>query len=209
MNTPPASDPVPPLSASALLEWEAHAESVLRGVAHALNNRASSLSALMALCLEPDYTPHATRTQLASELERLREVTAIVRAIGVPKGDIEAFDPADAAQAAAAVIAVHAALRDRLVTINAAAPPVRAHRWMFVRALVALAGRAAAADRHAPVTLDLTEHGGWVRVTVSGSHPGRSAYIDEIAVALGGESLSDAPGFRLPSLATLRQREGR
>ena len=209
-NTPPTGHPIPALSAEALLEWDGHVESVLRGVAHALNNRAASLSALMALVVEPDYTPQTTSGMLATEVDRLHEIVAVVRAVGAPKGDVEAFDPADASRSARAVLALHAALRDRAVTINAAAPPVRAMRWMFVRALIVLAGRAAMADRRAPVTIDLTEQDGWVHATASGSTAaGRSAYLDQVAVALGGELLPGSAGFRLPSLATLRQREGR
>lgn len=209
-NTPPTDDPIPPLSAEALLEWDGHVESVMRGVAHALNNRAASLSALMALVMEPDYTPGTTQSMLSTEVARLHEIVGVVRAVGAPKGDLEAFEPGDAAKSASAVLALHAALRDRTVTINAAVPPVRAHRWMFVRALIVLAGRVAVADRRAPITLHLTEADGWVRVTAESSTAvGRSAYLEEIAVALGGEPLDGAAGFRMPTLATLRRREGR
>jgi hypothetical protein len=209
-NTPPTSDPIPALSADALREWDEHVESVLRGVAHALNNRAASLSALMTLVIEADYTPEVTQSMLANDVDRLHEIVGVVRAVGAPTGDVEAFDPSDAARSASAVLGLHAALRDRKVTINAAAPPVRAHRWMFVRALVVLAGRAALTDRRAPVSLEIREEDGWVRVSAFGvttNH--RSAYLEEIATALGGEPLPGSSGFRLPSLATLRQREGR
>ena len=209
-NTPPTNNPIPALSAAALLEWDGHVESVMRGVAHALNNRAASLSALMALVVEPDYTPGTTQGMLSTEVSRLHDIVGVVRAVGAPKGDLEAFEPADAATSAAAVLALHAALRDRTVTINAAAPPVRAYRWMFIRALIVLAGRAATADNRGPITLDLAESDGWVSATAAGaSAAGRSAYLEEIAVALGGEPLDDAAGFRLPTLATLRRREGR
>jgi len=209
-NTPPTNDPVPALSAAALLEWEGHVESVLRGVAHALNNRAASMSALITLCMEPDYTRESTRSMLSIEVDRLHEIVSVVRAVGAPKGNAEAFDPADAARSASAVLGLHAALRDRAVAINATAGPVRALRWMFVRALVVLAGRAAAADRGAPITLELVERDGWVHATATGvPRGGRSAYLDEIAAALGGEAMADASGFRLPTLASVRRREGR
>ena len=143
-------------------------------------------------------------------MDRLHEIVNVIRAVGGPNGGVEAFDPGDAAQAASAVIALHASLRDRTVTINAVAPPVRTHRWIFVRALIVLVGRAAAADRRAPISLDLTEHDGWIHVAATGaSAGGPSPYIHEIAVVLGGEPLAEGSGFRIPSLAALRQREGR
>ncbi|HEX7939433.1 MAG TPA: hypothetical protein VF483_10605 [Gemmatimonadaceae bacterium] len=198
------------LSVEALLEWDAHMESVLRGVAHALNNRAASMSALMALVVEPDYTPQTTRAMLSTEVDRLHEIVGVVRAVGAPKGDAEAFEPVEAARAASAVLSLHAALRDRKVLINAVAPPVRACRWMFVRALVVLAGRAALVERKSAVTIDINEVDGWVHATASAAPPGsRSAYLEEIAVALGGEPLVESSGFRMPTLATLRRREGR
>ena len=209
-NTPPSNNPLPALSAAALVEWDGHVESVLRGVAHALNNRAASLTALTALVVEPDYTPETAQGLLAMEVDRLSEIVGVVRAVGAPKGDVEAFEPADAARSASAVLALHAGMRDRTVTINASAPPVRAYRWMFVRALVVLVGQAAEGDRRAPITLHLSETDGWVLATTTGSTVNkRSAYLEEIAVALGGEPLAQGSGFRVPTLATLRRREGR
>ena len=211
MHEEHATKPIPysVLSAEALMEWDAHVESVLRGVAHALNNRAASMSALMALVVEPDYTPQTTRVMLSAEVDRLHEIVGVVRAVGAPKGDAEAFEPVEAARAASAVLSLHAALRDRKVLINAVAPPVRTCRWMFVRALIVLAGRAALADRKNAITLEINEVDGWVHATAAAPlSGGRSAYLEEIAVALGGEPVA-ASGFRLPTLATLRRREGR
>lgn len=209
-NTPPSNDPVPELSAAARIEWDGHLEAVLRGVAHALNNRAASLSALMTLCMEPDYTRESTQVMLSAEVERIRDIVNVVRAVGAPKGGVEAFDPRDAARSAQEVLALHAALRGRVVSITGTAGPVRAQRWMFVRALVALAGRAAAADNRLAVTLELSESGDWVQVAVAGGQrAGRSVYVDELAAALGGETLSNASGFRIPTLASVRRREAR
>ena len=210
-NTPPSSDPVPNLSAAALAEWDGHMDSVLRGVAHALNNRAASMSALVTLCMEPDYTRESTQVMLSAEVERLRDLVNVVRAIGSPKGGVEAFDPSDAARSAASVLALHASFRDRTVTINSKAAPVRAQRSQFVRALVVLAGRAAvAAEKQKGVVIDVTEDGDWVQAVVAGAtRNGASPYLDEIAAVLGGETLADAPGFRIPTLAALRRREGR
>lgn len=207
-NTPSTTAPFPALSAEALLEWEGHVESVLRGVAHALNNRAASLSAVMALCTEPDYTPVATRDLLATELERLRDIVNAVRAVGVPKGEVEAFEPVEAATSALGVATMHATLRDLAVSIHSTAPPVRTHRWMLVRALVALMARAAATDPRAAIVLELVERDGWVHFVTRPPPTGSSPCLDELVVGLGGESLG-ASGFRLPTLATLRRREGR
>ncbi len=210
MSTPLSPDHITVLSPAAMSEWDGHVEGVLRGVAHALNNRAASMSALTTLCMEPDYTRESTRDVLASEVDRLHDIVAVIRAIGAPRGNVEAFDPADAARSAKAVLALHAGLRDRVVTISASAGPIRAHRWMFVRAVVVLACRVAAADRTPAITLSLSDRDGWVYVVGEGAtHTARSAFLDEIVPALGGEPLPGAAGFRVPSLATLRQREGR
>ena len=200
-----------PLSVEALQEWEGHVEDVLRGVAHALNNRAASVSAMLELSMEADRNDSATRALLAAEVQRLQELVDAVRAVGAPRAAAEAFDARDAAATARAVMTLHAALRDRTMTVDAPdVLAVRAPKWMFVRALVALAARGAGGGR-GPAAIQLREEDGWVVARTSGTNADgkRSCYADELPRAMGGEPLSAAPGFRIPTLAELRRREGR
>jgi hypothetical protein len=210
------------LSAAALREWEGHVESALRGVAHALNNRAASVSAVVELWNEPESESGSTRRLLEAEVQRLRDLVDVVYTVGAPRGEIEAFEPADAVRTARAVIGLHADLREHRITIDvASAPPVRARQWMLVRALGALAAASVAASRRygsgAPgtvagtVAIEVDGEAGWVVIRASGPGlaPGLTPYVLETARAMGGEPLDDALGFRLPSLAELRRREGR
>ena len=194
-------------------EWEGHAESVLRGLAHALNNRAASVSAVVELWDDPEQPSEATRTALTAEVERLRDLVEIVRTVGAPRGQVEAFEPAEAAAAASAIIGLHANLRERSITFeSASAPPVRTSRWMLVRALVAFAAATALrGNRSGAATISIRADAPWVvfRATGEGLTPELTPYVLEMTRAMGGEPLSDAPGFRLPSLAELRRREGR
>ena len=61
------------------------------------------------------------------------------------------------------------------------------------------------------VAIEVDGEAGWVviRATGRGLAPGLTPYVLETARAMGGEPLDDALGFRLPSLAELRRREGR
>lgn len=200
------------LSVDALREWERHVEDVLRGVAHALNNRAASVSAVLELTMESDRSDSATRNLLAAEVKRLHELVAIVRTVGTPRDAVESFDARDAIAAARGVLSLHAALRERTIAVDAPLPsPVRTRQWMFTRAVVALAARASGAGPGS-TTIFLAESGEWVEVraaATSGAPGGRSRYADEMARVMGGEPLATASGFRLPTLTELRRREGR
>lgn len=202
------------LSVEALHEWEGHVEDVLRGVAHALSNRAASVSAMLELSMDSDRSDSATGALLPAELQRLNELVDVVRAVGAPRADAEAFDARDAAATARAVMSLHAALRERTVTVDApSALAVRTPRWMFVRALVATVARGWGSTAGTS-TIRLSEESGWIvsRVTTAGpavAPERRSRYADELALAMGGEPLSGAPGFRIPTLAEVRRREGR
>ena len=200
----------PELSADAMREWEGHVEGVLRGVAHALNNRAASVSGVVELWDDPEQQSGATRTALAAEVERLRELVGVVRAVGAPRGQVEAFEPAEAAAVASAIIGLHADLQARSITIGgASAPPVRVSKWMLVRALVALAAAAARGRESTAAAIDVRGDAGWVVVRAAGAGPALTPYVLEMVQAMGGEPLAGGTGFRLPSLAELRRREGR
>jgi len=206
----------PALSPAAQREWEEHLEHVLRGVGHALNNRAASVSAVMELSFEPDQGGVPTRALLAAEVQRLRELAEVVRTVGLPRGAAEAFVPAEAASAARVVLSLHAELRERAIVIDATgAPPVRGRKWLLVRALVSLAADASARHSGAPVAITMREDGPWLTVAVNvdtGAAPPAaraSSYVRDAAAALGGEPLPAALGFRMPTLAEFRRREGR
>lgn len=202
----------PQLSAAALSEWSQHVESVMRGIAHALNNRAAALSAVIELAREPDEDPASTSSILSSELERVLALAEVVRSVGVPRSGTEAFSPRDAATEALAVLQLHAEQRDHPIAIDAAtAPPTRVPRWMFVRSLIAL-GAAAASSAGAAIRITVLEDGEWLVVRVDGASAAcaeLSPYAAELSRAMGGEPLEGQCGFRLPTLAALRRREAR
>jgi hypothetical protein len=127
---------------------------------------------------------------------------------------VEAFIPADAAREAQLVLTFHEEQRDQGATFDAdAAPPTRLPRWLFVRALVVLGADASAhGAKGAPrpkVTLSGDDN--WVVARVAGAAPGAelSPCGTALALALGGEPLQDALGFRVPTLAAIRRREAR
>ena len=203
------SDPAA-LSAEAAAEWIRHVESVLRGIAHALNNRAAALAALVELTSDPPEQPAMLREILDTEQQRVRDLVQAVRSIAVPRGGPEALQPADIAVDVGAVLALHADLRDSGVQIDATqASPIRAPRWAFARALIGLAAGVPGADRTTPRRVAIGTEGDWVIVTVD--DPGRvtSTLVIELTRLMGGEPLADRYGIRMPTLAALRRREGR
>ena len=198
------------LSAAAHREWDGHVESVLRGIAHTLNNRAAALSAVIELVRDPDEDS-AISSILSTELERVSDLVGAIRSMVSTKDRIDAFAPADAAAEAMAILRLHAELGDRRVTIEAgSAPPLRVPRWMFVRALVVLGATAARTVADAKVLVRAEAE--WLVVrTDDASAPsvGPTPYVTELAHAMGGEPLRTGYGFRVPTLASLRRREGR
>jgi hypothetical protein len=195
------------LSAVAQQEWNAHVEAILRGVAHALNNRAAALSALIQLADDSEPAP-TLRAILATELDRVTGLASALRIIGTPRPGEEAFAAADAASEALQVLALHADQRDATTGIDARdAAPVRAYRWMFVRALIVLAANAGRGNA-GHVRVEIRSSGDHLIVSVASKTPAPSPYVQEIARAMGGEALSEGQGFRLPTLAALRRRAG-
>jgi hypothetical protein len=209
--------PDPQLSAAALHEWGRHLERLMRGLAHALNNRATALSAVIELSIDAPPDPSITSSILTSELTRVRELADIVRSIASPRRGVEAFAPIEAATEALAVLKLHTDRGEQPITIDAAsAPPTRVPRWMFVRSLIALTGAAADhAQRTTPTRIAIVQEGDWVVVRIHGEGEVRapcadvSPYAAELARAMGGEALEgpNECGFRVPTLAALRQRE--
>ena len=206
-NTPASKGPVsstPELGAAAQEEWNGHVDAVLRGVSHALNNRAAALSALVQLADDAE-PPDMLRGILATELERMTELAAAIRSIGTPRAGEEAFTPGDAATEAQAVLGLHAEQREASTQISAlGSRPVRTRRPLFVRALIALGANAGRVNPRAVVEITSSEH----EVTVRSDDAPASAYVAEVARAMGGEAIDEGRGFRLPTLAAVRQREG-
>jgi signal transduction histidine kinase len=202
------------LSADALREWLLNTEGVMRGVAHALNNRAAALSAVVELSREPtDDDPEATHSILNSELLRVSELARAVRLLGTPRSGTEAFAPRDVVGDAIALLRLHSEQRERVISIDtASAPPIRVPRWMFVRSLVALCSAAAKASGAAHVQVTVAGDGDWVTVRVDGvsaSLAALSPFTVEVARAMDGAPLDSGFGFRIPSLSAIRQREAR
>lgn len=216
MNDEEKSPGPPPLSGTALEEWTRTVEHVMRGVAHALNNRAAALSAVIELSRDPEGDDHAAiESILSGELRRVTEIASAVRTLAPPRIDSpEALVPQDVVAECLALIELHIEHRDRSVMIDAsAAQPIRVQRWMFVRALIAIAVAATArASPNGTVRLAVVTEGDWAVARVAGvaALAGQmSPYVAELASAMGGEALKGEWGFRVPTLAALRRREGR
>ena len=212
--TDTSDDGLPRFSAAALQEWGRNVESVIRGISHALNNRAAALSAVIELSRDPiGDDAAAVNSILRGELLRVGELAQVIRTIGTPRHGEEAFAPKDAALDSLAALQLHIEHRDRLVIVDAtSASPVRTHRWMFVRALIALGSAASNGTTGAAARIVITDDGDWVMMRVDGVRTPAaqlSPYAGELAHAMGGEPLENGCGFRLPSLSALRRREAR
>lgn len=207
----------PELSAAALREWSGHVEHVLRGIGHSLNNRAAALAAVLELARDSSGAgaedPSVLASILTSEVERVTGLVAVVRSIAAPRHQLDAFVAAEAAAEALAVLKLHAEQRDRRITFDSSATPLRVPRWMFVRALIALT---AAAARDTEVRIVIADRDDWLDAYVDGASPAPlTPLVAELARGLGGEPLSDRAeengryGFRVPTLSALRRLEGR
>lgn len=196
----------------ALREWGQHVESIMRGLAHALNNRAAALSAILELSREPDEDPAFMQSLLSAEFERMRALADLVAVMGPPKGEVEAVSPGDVVPDVVATLGLHAEQRERTIAIDAeSAPPVRAATWMLRRALIVLCAASPTSDpAQRTLRVALREEGDWMTVRAvppQGGAARESSYVAEMARAMGGEPLED--GFRVPTLAAIRRREGR
>jgi hypothetical protein len=206
----PNAHDAPSFSDAGIREWNGHVEAVLRGLAHALNNRAAALSAVLELSADPQEDG-STKSILDTELLRVRELADVIRMIGPARGGAEAFSPDEAGHLASAVLKLHADLGGQPAIIRAEqAPPVRLPRWMFVRALIALGATARTAlPKNTPLTIDMTPNGDWLEVIVPGDAAATSGYVAELARAMDGDVIDGRAGFRVPTLVAIRQREGR
>src|SRR6185436_17390742 len=94
-------------SDAAIREWHALVESLLRGTAHALNNRAAALYAVLELGSASDEDSEVTTSILQTELHRVRELADVIRRVGPARAGAEAFAPDEVAQQAIAVLRLH------------------------------------------------------------------------------------------------------
>src|SRR5436190_14230388 len=85
-------EPTLELSAPAWREWNRNVESVLRGIAHAWNNRAAALSAVIELAGDDDDRG-ATSSILKSGLHNVRDPSAVNRTRGKPRPGSEELAP--------------------------------------------------------------------------------------------------------------------
>ncbi|HYD52685.1 MAG TPA: hypothetical protein VEA99_08660, partial [Gemmatimonadaceae bacterium] len=147
--------------------WAEESESILRGLAHALSNRAIALDlAGDALDDEEAEARAAATAQIRGESVRVAELTRLLKLL--PReglGRPQALQVSEVLADAVALHAHHLELRDLPLTtaIAAEALPVRVERWALLRALVlliAMARRAARAEGSA---------GGGVAIRVEGT----------------------------------------
>ena len=197
------------LSPAAAAEWMRHADGILRGVGHALNNRAAAIGALVDLADHGDGVG-STRALAAEESQRLAAIASAIRSVSEAETPVQAFIAADAARDAATILAIHKDFRGAPPAIEAdGATAVRTRRGVFVRALIALAGVLPPGEPAAITPIVLRPDGDWLVVSAAGARAAASPLVMELARAMEGEPLDDGYGFRVPSLALLRRREGR
>lgn len=184
-------------------------ESILRGVGHALNNRASALAASVELLGGDGDDPSdaaAGREIAGAEARRIGEIARLIRSLAETEGGTQAFAPADVAADAAEILALHRDFRHGApVFETAAAVPVRTRRALLLRALIALPPAGTT-----PARVILAAEDDWLVVTAAPAPTALTPLTAHLARAMGGEALADGRyGFRLPTLAALRRREGR
>lgn len=193
------------LSADASAEWMGIVEEMMRGIGHALNNRAAALSAVIELTSPPAEEPAVIREILTGEMDKVQAIVQVLRSVGMPRNEVEAFAPADVVPDVRRVLEYHAEWRDGPPAIEGNdAAPIRASRTAFLRALLAVA---CAMPRTRGAAIRIATEEDWV--VVRAGMPGHSVLVPELARCLGGEPVGNGDGFRVPTLAAIRRREGR
>lgn len=189
-------------------------EPLLRGLAHALANRATAIDGLAAEVAEGGTPARELAAELQAEVARLLAVHRDLRAM-LPDGAAEEpLDLRDVAQEAAAIMAYWPAGSPTAATITGDAPAVRVPRSAAVRVLVGMLVHAAAGGGTAPdVLLDGDADIALVRVTSgepavrhdAAASPWREQ-LDAQARAFGGAITWNVGGaeLRLPTLRARR-----
>lgn len=197
-------------------DWNSLTDALLRGVAHALSNRAGALTALRDLGTSDDEG----RELLAGEIQRLTELIRLLRLVPAERSALaEALEVPLLVRDAVAVLGLHAQARDVrwTVTVSGAPQPVRAERWVLLRVLLLLcAGALADAAAQGAGELRVTTAGDDAATLASITTGNAStrwrvpdAYARMLADRAGAElRWADGPlELRLPTLAELRRRE--
>lgn len=198
-------------------DWSSLTDALLRGVAHALSNRAGALTALRDLGSSDDEG----RELLGGEIERLAQLLRLLRLVPAePGASPEALDVAAVVRDAVAVLGLHPQARDLRWTLPVVGTPqpVRAERWVLLRALLLLcAGALADSTARGASELAVTTSGdaSTTVVSIGGDDATAtrwrepSAYARALATRLGaGLSWDEGPlELRLPTLGELRRVE--
>lgn len=197
-------------------EWLALADELHAGLAHALNNRITSLGVCAELATMGDE-------EMLKEGVLIAEVTrmqGVARQLGLmsARGPAEALEVLPVLEDAVALHALHPRMRtqDCRVERDGEPQPVRAPRWALLRALLLIVDAAKEASQSGDggaaivrVVCDARE----VRIEAPGAAggSGEGAYAREMALLCGGTFIRDDDRLTLvlPSLASLRRREGR
>lgn len=192
-------------------EWTRFVEFVLRGIAHSLNNRAAAINAVMELAGDPDDDVASTVSILRTELEKVSELSSVARAIGAPRTSEDAFLSSDALRHARSVLSMHSELREREIVIDVSSrQPMRGPEAAYFRATMLLAAGTTNGAASPELRISVRDESSTVTTVVAGTADARvSPAIVEMVRALGGEPLSGAYGFSVPTLESIRPRESR
>jgi hypothetical protein len=200
-------------------EWLELVEAALAGLHHALNNRVSSLTAMVQLLRMSDAEGAGENLEnLVAEVPRLEESSRVARLLsGDGSRGEESLVVSDALSDALAIHRFLHGIRDVEVAVVpvASVEPVRVERWALVRVLTLLLNEAKrlAIDLGAPVRALVKSDAQWVSVEfcvapssvdeLPGS--GRGKYADAVARRFGGE-VSRRPGAVELLIPTLKVR---
>lgn len=195
--------------------WHEEIDALIRGIAHALSNRAAALS--LAAESVDDADPELrteSRERLTSEVARLGEVTELLKLLPMEGvGRPEAFQVDEVVASAVALHRHHLGLRavPLDVVVGENVPPVRVERRILLRALVLLLSAARRAAQTRDETVRLSIDGAADRVSIGTTTPVSSVgrELEQLASRMGGLAVGGPAGLRMeiPSLAALRARE--
>jgi C4-dicarboxylate-specific signal transduction histidine kinase len=194
-------------------EWLSLSDDLLAGLVHALNNRVTALSVFAELINLGD-SQLASGGLLATEVERLQRVTALLAMLPARNQAAEALELDPVLGDAIALHAQHPRMRaiECVVERSGELPPVRAARWALLRLLLLMvhaAKGAALAARHERATLYLAGDAQSVTLRAFTGDDGGGAYAAALAAHCGGvlTRAEEELALTLPSLTELRRRE--
>jgi C4-dicarboxylate-specific signal transduction histidine kinase len=193
-------------------EWLSLSDDLLAGLVHALNNRVTALSVFSELINLGD-SQLASGSLLATEVERLQHVTALLAMLPARNQAAEALELDPLLDDAIALHAQHPRMRatECVVERSGELPPVRAARWALLRLLLLVvhaAKEAALAARYERAMLYLTGDAQSVTLRVFTGGDG-GVYAAALAARCGGVLVraGEHLALTLPSLPEVRRRE--